>query len=203
VSTTCPTRRSPPSQYSLVRSANSCRYDRASHRCVSPRLLHRLVRPRIGYPLCGAAEFASGLIANGLPGSMVICCGKAKQIPLADAFPRKQSPSSLSKSSRTVEFPCACARAGSPNPTDRFARCTGGDFVVRAVWPVIGGIAIKANRRRAGTAGKELIRHGMPAASSLAPWLDPGRIGPSPSARSPKPTDRCGCVAMYAPAMPG
>jgi hypothetical protein len=72
-----------------------------------PQVAASMVRPRIDERLCGAAEFASGLIANGLLGSMVICCGQAKQIPSADAFPRKQSPSSLSKSARKDEFPRA------------------------------------------------------------------------------------------------
>ena len=48
------------------------------------------------------------------------------------------------------------------------------------------------------TAGKKLTRHRSAARSSLAPWLDPGRIVPSPSARSRRPTGRCGSAAMSA-----
>jgi hypothetical protein len=39
-----------------------------------------------------------------------------------------------------------------------------------------GGIAIIASCRRASTEGKKLIRHRLSAGSSLAPWLDLGRI---------------------------
>jgi hypothetical protein len=43
------------------------------------------------------AEFARGLIANGLRGSVVIYWRQAKQIPSADAFSLKQSPSSVNQ----------------------------------------------------------------------------------------------------------
>jgi hypothetical protein len=45
---------------------------------------------------------------------MVIYRRQAKQIPSADAFPRKQSPSFLIRSARTGECPSASAQPGLP-----------------------------------------------------------------------------------------
>ena len=155
VSTTCRT----TSQYCPVRSADFCRYGPTSHSLYLPQVLHRVVRPRIDERLCGAAEFASGLMANGLVGSMVICCCQAKQLPSADAFPLKPSPSSLSWAAGTAKFLGASAQPRSPSPAGRFARRTGGNIVVHPAWLDRIGIAIEANRGRAVTEGKKLIRH--------------------------------------------
>jgi hypothetical protein len=119
----------PTSQYCPVRSADFCRYGPTSHSLYLPQVLHRVVRPRIDERPCEAAEFASGFIANGLVGSMVIYCCQAKQIPSADAFPRKPSPSSLSLSAHTGEFAGASPRLGSPGPTSGFDRRSGSGVV--------------------------------------------------------------------------
>jgi hypothetical protein len=57
-------------------------------------------------------------------------------------------------------------------------------------------ISSLAGRRRASTAGKKLIRHSPVAASSLASWLDLGRIALSPSAHCPRPTDIAHCAGL-------
>ncbi len=93
---------------------------------------------------------------RGLIGSIVIYLRQAKQIPSADAFPRKQSPSSLSQSARPDECPGASAQLGSPGPTGRLDR-RGGSGVV-ACGAELAGPGI-AGCRRASTADKKLIRH--------------------------------------------
>ncbi len=93
---------------------------------------------------------------RGLIGSIVIYLRQAKQIPSADAFPRKQSPSSLSQSARPDECPGASAQLGSPGPTGRLDR-RGGSGVV-ACGAELAGPGI-AGCRRASTADKKLTRH--------------------------------------------
>ena len=145
------------SQYSLVRSWDFCRYGQASHSLrLSPRSAtigqapHRLPSVR-GRPIC-----KPGRTAHGLGGSMVIYCRQAKQIPSADAFPRKPSPSSLSQSARTDEFSSASAQAGSPRSTSRLDRRGGSRAFTRGAQLVRTGIA---GCRRASIEGKKLIRH--------------------------------------------
>ena len=53
-------------------------------------------------------------------------------------------------------------------------------------------------RERVSALQAKMIRHGLTASSSLAPWSGPGRIAPLPSVRSPRPMGRCGCAAMSA-----
>ena len=57
-------------------------------------------------------------------------------------------------------------------------------------------------RSRACIEGKKLICHCCRRYSSLAAWLDRGPIAPSPFAHTPRPTAKCGSVAMSADAMP-
>ena len=149
VSTTCPTRRS-------------------AHVTIFARAVLGFLPIRSGKPfaaplptLCndwsgGRPICKPGRTAHGLVGSIVIYCRQAKQIPSADAFPRKPSPSSLNQSARTDEFSSAAAQAGSSGSTSHLDRRGGSSAVTRGAQLARTGIA---GCRRASIEGKKLIRH--------------------------------------------
>jgi len=123
-------------------SPNSATIGQASHRrCVCagpPNLPHR------------ASYYAGPEVW------LVVYWRQAKQFPSADAFPRKPSPSSLSQSVRTGEFPSASAQAGSPGPASGLDRRGGSGVITCGAQLDRTGIA---GCRCASTAGKKLIRH--------------------------------------------
>jgi hypothetical protein len=117
-------------------------------------------------------------------------CGRARSL--------RGRPLPHAPSSERASLP---SRRGQPHVGDRVlpTDCLNDGFAVRFVvvrevgqerlrQPIAGALLLGA----AGVVSAE--------AGSLPTWLDPGRIAPLPSARSPRLMGRCGCAAMSADA---